>query len=111
MNDLSLVANQTILSAFKELYAESIRFDDLNAGTKSYFRHTTSTLVYMSICLSCTAWQVITAGELAYKVRKWLHIAVLFETFLSFISILCSILNPLTDLSCEFVRIIAIHFF
>ncbi|KAI7866909.1 uncharacterized protein EV154DRAFT_583435 [Mucor mucedo] len=99
MNEM---VNQTNALLFKELIAESIRFEDLNEGTKSYFRHTTSTLVYMSICLTCTVWQVLTAGELAYKVRKWLHFAVLFETFLSFISILCSILNPLTALSCEF---------
>lgn len=97
------ISNHTQVMLFKELHTEAIRFDDLNEGTQSYFRHTTSTLVYMSICLTCTVWQVITASELAYKVRKWLHFAVLFETFLSFISILCSILNPLTPLSCEFV--------
>ncbi|KAI8072086.1 hypothetical protein BDF21DRAFT_454188 [Thamnidium elegans] len=87
---------------FKNIAAEHIRYEYLNQDTQRYFRHTTSTVVYMSICLSCTVWQVLTAAELAYKVRKWLHFAVFFETVLSFVSILCSVLNPLTSLSCEF---------
>lgn len=92
-------------TVFQDVHAEHVQYDYLNLETQRYFRHTTSTVVYMSVCLSCTVWQVLTAAELAYKVRKWLHFAVFFETVLSFVSILCSVLNPLTSLSCEFVRL------
>lgn len=96
--------NTTLLNyILRNLDAEELHYDSLNPNTQSYFRHTTSTVVYMSICLSCTIWQVMTAAELAWKVRKWLHFAVLFETVLSLITILCSVLNPVTPLSCEFV--------
>lgn len=85
--------------------AESIRYDYLNEDTKRYFRYTASTVVYMSICLGCTVWQLIAATELVYRARKWLHFAVLFETFLSFLVISCSILNPLSNVSCELVSV------
>jgi hypothetical protein len=90
-------------STFKDINLGELQYDSLNSSTQSYFRYTTSTVVYMSICLSCTVWQILTAAELAYKVRKWLHFAVLFETFLSLITILSSVLNPVTPVSCEFV--------
>jgi hypothetical protein len=87
----------------KDIDPTEIKYDYLNGDTQHYFRHTASTVVYMSICLSCTIWQVITAMELAYKIRKWLHFAVVFETILSFVTILSSVLNPISPLSCEFV--------
>ena len=90
---------------FQDVIADEVRYEYLNTSTQQYFRHTTSTIVYMSICLSCSIWQVITAFELAYKVRKWLHFAVVFETVLSLATILCSVLNPVTALSCEFVML------
>ncbi|KAI8643007.1 hypothetical protein BD408DRAFT_365739 [Parasitella parasitica] len=55
----------------------------------------------MSVCLGCTVWQLMAAVELVVKARKVLHFAVLFETILSFIVISCSVLNPLSDVSCE----------
>ncbi|KAF1801503.1 hypothetical protein FB192DRAFT_1324810, partial [Mucor lusitanicus] len=92
--------------------AEDVRYEYLNDSTKRYFRHTASTVVYMSVCLGCTIWQLMAAAELVYKARKWLHFAVLFETMLSFLVISCSILNPLTDVTCElrfWVSIISVN--
>ncbi|KAI8098421.1 uncharacterized protein B0P05DRAFT_521867 [Gilbertella persicaria] len=83
--------------------ADEVVYDALNDNTREYFRHTASTIVYMSICLTCSVWQIMAAIELVWRVRKWLHFTVLFETILSFMVIFCSVLNPLTDLSCEFV--------
>ncbi|KAI9355479.1 hypothetical protein BD770DRAFT_303658, partial [Pilaira anomala] len=81
-----------------------VEYKDLNRETQWYFRHTISAVAYMSACLAITVLQVIKASIIAYKVRKWIHFAVVFETIFSFISIICSVLNPLTDLSCDFVR-------
>ena len=92
----------------KDIDPTEIKYEYLNASTQHYFRHTASTVVYMSICLSCTIWQVITAVEIAYKILKWLHFAVVFETILSLITILSSVLNPVSPLSCEFVSILVI---
>jgi hypothetical protein len=103
MEDVEATNYQSYADQFANVTAEHVRYEFLNNNTHSYFRHTTSAVVYMSICLSCTIWQIMAATELAYKVRKWLHFAVFFETMLSFCSILCSVLNPLTGLSCEFV--------
>ena len=61
------------------------------------------TLVYMSICLTCVLWQIMNAVTLVYRSRKLLHFAVLAEVLLAFIVILCSLLNPLADLSCDIV--------
>ncbi|KAI8374452.1 uncharacterized protein BYT42DRAFT_576413 [Radiomyces spectabilis] len=77
-----------------------------------YFRQASYTMTYMSICLTCTIWQILHAGALVWKTRKFLHGAVFFETILSFFSILCSVLNPLTELSCElrfWVSIISVN--
>lgn len=83
----------------------NLSIDIFNEEMKRYIRHTATTIVYMSVCLTCTIWQVLTAFELAYKIRKWLHFAVVFETILSFLTILCSILNPVAAVSCELVCI------
>lgn len=61
------------------------------------------TLVYMSICLTCVIWQIMNALALVHRSRKVLHFAVLAEVLLAFIVILCSLLNPLADLSCDIV--------
>ncbi|KAI7881116.1 hypothetical protein K492DRAFT_161910 [Lichtheimia hyalospora FSU 10163] len=70
------------------------------------------TLVYMSICLTCVIWQIMNAVILVHRSRKLLHFAVLAEVLLAFIVILCSLLNPLADLSCDvryWVSIIAVN--
>lgn len=103
MEDVDTDKFNSYITLFSNVTAENVRYGYLNENTRSYFRHTTSTVVYMSVCLSCTIWQIMAASELVYKVRKWLHFAVFFETILSFCSIFCSVLNPLTDLSCQFV--------
>ncbi|KAL9546019.1 hypothetical protein PS6_007889 [Mucor atramentarius] len=103
---------QTYMDLLSNITAEDIRYEYLNDSTKRYFRHTASTVVYMSVCLGCTIWQLMAAAELVYKARKWLHFAVLFETILSFLVISCSILNPLTDVTCElrfWVSIISVN--
>lgn len=100
---------QTYMDLLSNITAEDIRYEYLNDSTKRYFRHTASTVVYMSVCLGCTIWQLMAAAELVYKARKWLHFAVLFETILSFLVISCSILNPLTDVTCELVSRLAFH--
>ncbi|KAI9470771.1 MAG: hypothetical protein EXX96DRAFT_585659 [Benjaminiella poitrasii] len=97
---------------FEHLIAEDVLYDSWNEDTRRYIRHTTAAVVYMSICLACTVWQIMAASVLVYKARKWLHYAVVFETLLSFFSILCSVLNSLSGLSCEFrfwVSIIAVN--
>lgn len=94
---------QMYIDLLANITAEDVRYEYLNDSTKRYFRHTASTVVYMSVCLGCTIWQLMAAAELVYKARKWLHFAVLFETILSFLVISCSILNPLTDVTCELV--------
>ncbi|KAI8141608.1 hypothetical protein BJV82DRAFT_714826 [Fennellomyces sp. T-0311] len=79
---------------------------------QDYFRQASYTLVYMSICITCVVWQIINAAMLVRRSRKILHFAVLFEVLLAFIVILCSLLNPLTNLSCEvryWVSIIAVN--
>lgn len=69
--------------------------------------HTASyTMIYMSICFTCCVWQLLTAARLVCRTRKLIHIAVLFEVFLALFSILCSLLAPVTDLSCDFASII-----
>ncbi|KAI8342244.1 hypothetical protein BD560DRAFT_493386 [Blakeslea trispora] len=85
----------------KDVVASQVPYASLNENTTIYIRHTASTIVYMSICLACSAWQLLTAIEMVYRVRKWLQFAVLCQTLLSFMVILCSVLNPLTNLSCE----------
>ncbi|OBZ89715.1 hypothetical protein A0J61_02226 [Choanephora cucurbitarum] len=85
----------------KNVVASEVPYTSLNENTMVYFKHTASTVVYMSICLTCSLWQLLTAIELVYRVRKWIHFAVLSETLLSFLVILCSVLNPLTSLNCE----------
>ena len=69
-------------------------------------RQAAYTLVYMAICLTCVAWQIINASILVYRSRKLLHFAVLFEVLLAFLVILSSVLNPLVDLSCEIVSVL-----
>ncbi|KAI8337034.1 hypothetical protein BC941DRAFT_396942 [Chlamydoabsidia padenii] len=66
------------------------------------FMESQYTLVYMSICLTCTVWQVLTAVGLVWKSRKWLHMAVLANVCMAFFVILCSLLSPLTSISCDF---------
>ncbi|ORZ00215.1 hypothetical protein BCR43DRAFT_133461 [Syncephalastrum racemosum] len=78
----------------------------------SEYRRAAWTMCYMSVCLTCVVWQIINASILVHRSRKLLHIGVLTETVLSFCSIGCSVLNPLTDLSCEFrywVSIVAVN--
>jgi hypothetical protein len=82
---------------------ETTRFSALDEETKNLYRSSTFTLVYMSMCLTCTIWQLFQAGLLAWRVRKWLHFAVLFETILSFQVILCSVLNSMVDVTCSLV--------
>ncbi|KAI7898993.1 uncharacterized protein BX663DRAFT_489559 [Cokeromyces recurvatus] len=97
---------------FENVIAGDVRYDHLNTDTQNYIRHTTAAVVYMSVCLACTIWQIKAAIILAYKARKWLHFAVVFEALLSFSSILCSILNSLTSISCGFrfwVSIVAVN--
>ncbi|KAI8982223.1 hypothetical protein BDF20DRAFT_458314 [Mycotypha africana] len=94
------------------LRVEDIKYEDLNQESQAYFRHTATTIVYMGICWTCCVWQIMTATELAYKVRKGLHFAVVFETVLAFVVITCSVLNPLTPVSCEvrfWISIIAVN--
>ncbi|KAL9540370.1 hypothetical protein MBANPS3_009713 [Mucor bainieri] len=104
--------SQWYIDMLANITAEDIRYEYLNDSTKKYFRHTASTVVYMSVCLGCTIWQLMASVELIITARKWLHFAVLFETTLSFIVISCSILNPLTDVTCEirfWVSIVAVN--
>ncbi|CEP19751.1 hypothetical protein [Parasitella parasitica] len=89
------------IEMFANITAENVRYDYLNASTKQYFRHTALAIAYMSVCLGCTVWQLMAAVDLVLKARKAIHFAVLFETVLSFITISCSVLNPLSDVSCE----------
>ncbi|KAI9247417.1 hypothetical protein BDA99DRAFT_254393 [Phascolomyces articulosus] len=75
-------------------------------------RQAAYTLVYMAICLTCTVWQMINASTLVYRSHKILHMAVLFQICLAFLVILCSVLNPLIDFSCEaryWVSIVSIN--
>ncbi|ORX54008.1 hypothetical protein DM01DRAFT_143124 [Hesseltinella vesiculosa] len=65
------------------------------------FKESQDTLVYMSICLTCIAWQVLTAGSLLWNSRKWLHLAVLVNVLLPFLVVMTSLLNPLFNVSCE----------
>ncbi|KAI9301626.1 hypothetical protein BJ944DRAFT_252168 [Cunninghamella echinulata] len=72
-------------------------------GLEHYrFKESQYTLVYMTICLTCAVWQIITAFNLVWKSKKWLHLVVLFNVCLAFFVILCSVLNPLILLDCEF---------
>ena len=95
----------------KNVVASEVPYTSLNENTMVYFKHTASTVVYMSICLTCSLWQLLTAIELVYRVRKWIHFAVLSETLLSFLVILCSVLNPLTSLNCEIVGLFLLSCF
>ena len=79
-------------------------------GMSDYLRQASYTLVYMSICLTCVVWQIINSVMLVQRSRKLLHFAVLFEVVLAFIVIFCSLLNPLTDVSCEVVSVIKIDY-
>jgi hypothetical protein len=81
-----------------------VRYSDLNDETKDYIRKTASTITYMSICLSCIIWQIITATMLAWRSKKWIHFMLLIQTILCFLNILCSVLNPTTSVSCVFVK-------
>jgi hypothetical protein len=90
------------------MYADSvapvdIQYDYLSPTTQKYFQHSIITICYMSVCFSCTIWQMMAAGELVYRARRWLHFAVFFQTILSFCTILASLLNPVSDITCEFV--------
>ncbi|KAI8063242.1 hypothetical protein BC940DRAFT_212353, partial [Gongronella butleri] len=62
------------------------------------------TLVYMSISLTCIAWQILTACGLLWASRKWLHVAVLFNVSLPFFVVMTSLLSPLFSVNCEVVR-------
>ncbi|KAI8876773.1 hypothetical protein K501DRAFT_199659 [Backusella circina FSU 941] len=91
---------------------ETTRFEALDEETRNIYRSSTFTLVYMSICLTCTIWQMFNACLLAWRVRKWLHFAVVFETVLSFLVILCSVLNSMLDVTCSlrfWVSIISVN--
>ncbi|CAO3611801.1 unnamed protein product [Cunninghamella blakesleeana] len=71
-------------------------------GVDQYrFKESQITLVYLAICLTCAVWQIITAFELVWKTRKYLHLLVLFNVVITTCVMLCSILNPLVLLSCE----------
>lgn len=97
----AVFTSQDDLDMVYRIHPGNLSIDIFNEEMKQYIRHTATTIVYMSVCLTCTIWQVLTAVELAYKIRKWLHFAVVFETILSFLTILCSILNPVAAVSCE----------
>ncbi|SAM00406.1 hypothetical protein [Absidia glauca] len=75
----------------------------IGTAKESYrFMESQYTLVYMSICLTCTVWQVMTAASLLWHSRKWLHLAVLANVSMAFFVILCSLLSPLSSVSCDF---------
>ncbi|KAG2178818.1 hypothetical protein INT43_001664 [Umbelopsis isabellina] len=59
------------------------------------------TLTYLSICLTCSIWQITNSLNLTWIARKPVHGVVLFQSFISFLSILFSLLNPLTRLNCD----------
>ncbi|KAI8098736.1 uncharacterized protein BX664DRAFT_381413 [Halteromyces radiatus] len=97
-NGTSVANNQTLGQDEHDKFVNCIGASD------EYYRFMESqyTLVYMAICLTCTAWQIMTAISLIWKSRKWLHAVVLLNVCLAFFVILCSLLNPLTSVSCEF---------
>ncbi|ORE02325.1 hypothetical protein BCV72DRAFT_234885 [Rhizopus microsporus var. microsporus] len=78
----------------------NVTYDDLNEPTQSYLRLSTFTIAYLGMCLSCTIWQVMTAAEMVWRKRKWLHYLLFFETLACFVTILCSALNPFTPVDC-----------
>ncbi|GAB5588113.1 hypothetical protein Unana1_03013 [Umbelopsis nana] len=59
------------------------------------------TIAYLSLCLSCSIWQILSSLQLAWVARKPVHGVVLFQSTISFLSILFSLLNPLTMLNCD----------
>ncbi|KAI8577842.1 hypothetical protein K450DRAFT_200888 [Umbelopsis ramanniana AG] len=59
------------------------------------------TIAYLSLCLSCSIWQILSSLQLAWVARKPVHAVVLFQSTISFLSILFSLLNPLTMLNCD----------
>ncbi|KAG2173422.1 hypothetical protein INT44_008774 [Umbelopsis vinacea] len=59
------------------------------------------TIAYLSICLSCSIWQILSSLQLVWVARKPVHAVVLFQSFISFLSILFSLLNPLAMLNCD----------
>lgn len=93
--------------SYKEALAKMnpyhLTYTDLNDDTTAYIRKTACTITYMSICLSCVLWQIVSATMLAWKSRKWIHFILLFQTLLCFLTILCSVLNPITSVDCVFV--------
>ncbi|KAI8967234.1 hypothetical protein BDF20DRAFT_237820 [Mycotypha africana] len=103
--DKETIAVLSLTSSPPIIGIEQIRNEILSSKTQAYFRYTATVLVYMSICLGCCIWQIMTAIELVYTRQKWLHFAAFFETLLCFILILCSILNPLNAVGCEDVSI------
>jgi hypothetical protein len=76
---------------------------ELNLELVSAINTNNWTLAYLSICLSCSIWQIINSLHLTWIAHKPVHGVVLFQSIISFVSILFSLLNPLTRLNCDVV--------
>lgn len=76
----------------------------LDPAMVSSIRTNNWTIAYLSLCLSCSIWQILSSLQLAWVARKPVHGVVLFQSTISFLSILFSLLNPLTMLNCDAVR-------
>ncbi|CAO3597615.1 unnamed protein product [Absidia cylindrospora] len=97
MNKTAPLTNQTLAHGEYEKFSACVG----GANELRRFMESQYTLVYMSICLTCTVWQVLTAASLYWRSRKWLHLTVLLNVCMAFFVILCSLLSPLSSVSCE----------
>lgn len=97
--------NQTEILA--NLDPDTIHYEYLSVGVRAYLQFSATAITFMSVCLTCTIWQIKAAIQLVYNTRRWINYAVLFQALLSFSAIFCSVLNPLTEsIDCEMVRML-----
>ncbi|KAI9279367.1 hypothetical protein BY458DRAFT_545253 [Sporodiniella umbellata] len=94
------VYGYTYNQVLSKMNPNHIHFHDLNPETQSYVRSTACTITYMSVCLACIIFQIGSAILLAWKSRKRIHFILLFQALLCFLTILCSVLNPITAVTC-----------